>query len=154
MSEDDVKKYEDAFKSYAKELKKGKSMDDVVAEYNEAFGAEATASPSVQKIDKDTEDELNKAILALKEGEASYKIIGDDENTRVIYLIYKAPIKDKVAEYVNNEGEDGTDHRSTLLHEIKDDAFKELLNVIIEAGDVKMSSDCNGYNPSMFEKKK
>lgn len=149
MSKDEIKKYESAFKSYAAELKDGKSMDDVVAEYNEAFGAEATASPSVNKIDKDTTDELNKAILALKEGEASYKIIGDDENTRVIYLIYKAPIKDKVKEYVDDENQ-----RSGLLHEMKDEDFKKLLDAIIEKGDAEVSSDCNGYDPSIFEKKK
>lgn len=146
LSEDEVKKYEDAFKAYAEELKAGTSMDDVVAEYNEAFGAEATASPNVTKIDKDTEDELNKAILELKEGEASYKIIGDDENTRVIYLIYKAPIKDSVAEYVDDDSK-----RSNLLHEIKDDAFEELLDKVIEEKGCEPSSACNGYKPSMFE---
>lgn len=149
MSKDEAAEYEDAFKAYAAELKDGKSMDDVVAEYNEAFGAEATASPSVNKIDKDTTDELNKAILALKEGEAAYKIIGDDENTRVIYLIYKAPIKDKIAEYVDDENQ-----RSTLLHEMKDEDFDKLLYAIIDDGEAELSSACNSYNPSMFEKTK
>ena len=149
MSDEDVKKYEDAFKGYAKEVSGGKSMDDVVAEFNKDFGKEATASPNVTKIDKDTEDELNKAILALKEGEASYKIIGDDANTRVIYLIYKAPIKDKVAEYVDDDTQ-----RDNLLHEMKDDEFTELLKSTIEEQGFKLSGDCNGYQPSMFEKKK
>lgn len=149
MSKDEVNKYKSAFKSYAKELAAGTSMDDVVAEYNETFGAEATASPNVTKIDKDTEDELNKAILALKEGEATYKVIGDNDNTKVIYLIYKAPIKDKIAEYVDDETKS-----NNLLHEMKDDAFKELLDSIIEEKGCEPSSACNGYNPSMFEKKK
>ncbi len=149
MSKDDVKKYENAFKEYANELKDGKSMDDVVAEYNKAFDAEATASPNVTKIDKDTEDELNKEILKLKEGEAAYKIIGDDENTRVIYLIYKAPIKDKISEYVDDET-----NSLNLLHEMKDEDFEKLLKDLIETMNFKPSSDCNGYNPSMFEKKK
>ena len=149
MSESDIKKYEDAFKNYAKELSDGKSMDDVVEEYNKEFNAEATASPNVAKIDKDTEDELNKAILALKEGEASYKIIGDDETTRVIYLIYRAPIKDKVSEYVDDETK-----RDSLLHEMKDEEFEELIKNLIEDKGFKLSGDCNGYQPSLFEKTK
>ena len=148
LCKDEIQKYEDAFKGYAEEINAGKSMDDVVAEYNEAFGAQATASPNVTKIDKDTEDELNKAILALKEGEAAYKIIGDNENTRVIYLIYKAPIKDSAADYINDESK-----RSGLLHEMKDDTFKELLEAIIEAGNAELDSACNSYKPSMIEKK-
>ncbi len=149
LDKDEVKRYEDAFKSYAEEVSGGKSVDDVVAEYNEAFGAEATATPSVNKIDKDTTDELNKAILDLKEGEAAYKIIGDDENTRVIYLIYKAPIKDEIANYVDDETQ-----RSTLLHEMKDEDFEQLIKDIIKENDIELSSACNGYQPSLFEKTK
>ena len=149
LSEDEVKEYEEAFKAYAEEVKSGKSMDDVAAEFNEEFGEEATASPNVTKIDKDTEDELNKAILALKEGEAAYKIIGDDANTRQIYLIYKAPINDKVSEYIDDE-----DQKHSLLQEMKADAFDDLLESLIEEHDFKPSSACSGYKPSMFEKKK
>ena len=148
MSDKEVKKYEDAFKGYAKDLKGGKSMDDVVAAYNKAFDAEATANPTVVKIEKDTEDELSKAVLALKEGEATYKIIGDDDTTRMIYLIYRQPIKDKVAEYL-----DGDTQQNSLLHEMKDDDFDAIIDAIIEDGDAELPSACNSYKPSMFEEK-
>ena len=148
LSDKEVKKYEEAFKGYAKDLKGGKSMDDVVAAYNKAFKAEATASPSVTKIEKDTEDELSKTVLALKEGEATYKIIGEDATTRSIYLIYKLPIKDSVSEYM-----DGDSKQSGLLHEMKDDDFDALLKSIIEDGDAELSSACNDYKPEMFEEK-
>ena len=149
LSKKEIKKYEDAFKKYAQELKDGKPMDDVVKEYNKEFKAEATASPSVTKIEKDTTDELNKAVIALKDKDATSKVIGDDENTRVIYLIYKEPIKDKVKEYVDDEAK-----RSSLLHEMQDDTFDELLDVIVEGGNAELTSDCNSYKPSMFEEKK
>ena len=144
-----LKKYEDAFKGYAAELKGKTTMDDIVKKYNKAFDAEATASPSCVKIDKDTTDELSKAVLGLKEGEATYKIIGDDDNTKVIYLIYRQPIKDKVAEYI-----DGGTQQDNLLHEMKDDAFDELLKSIIEDGNADLPSCCNSYKPSMFEEEK
>lgn len=150
MSDKDIKKYEDAFKSYAKEVSDGKAMDDVVAEYNEEFGAEATSVPNVQKIDKDTDDELNKAVLSLKEGEATSVIIGKEgETNRTIYLIYKAPIKDKVSEYIDDETQ-----YDNLVHEMNEDAFEDLLKDLIEEKNFKPSSACSGYKPSMFEKKK
>ena len=149
LSAKEIKKYEDAFKGYAKEISGGAKMDDIVAKYNEEFGAETSANSNVTKIDKDTTDELNKAILALKEGEATYKIIGEEENSRVIYLIYRAPIKDSIKDYVDDENQ-----RASLLHEMKDDAFDAILDKIIEDGDCELSSACNGYQPSMFEKTK
>lgn len=148
MSKKEVQKYEDAFKAYAKDLKGGKSMDDVVEKYNKAFKAEATANPTVVKIEKDTTDELSKAVLGLKEGEATYKIIGDDDTTRMIYLIYRQPIKDKISEYL-----DGGTKQSGLLHEMKDDDFDKLLKAIIEDENIELSSACNSYKPSMFEEK-
>ncbi len=92
---------------------------------------------------------MNKAVIALKDKDATSKVIGDDENTRVIYLIYKEPIKDKVKEYVDDEAK-----RSSLLHEMQDDTFDELLDVIVEGGNAELTSDCNSYKPSMFEEKK
>ncbi len=148
MSDKEVKKYEDAFKGYVKDVKNGKSMDEVVKTYNKKFDAEASATPSVVKIEKDTKDELSKAVLALKEGEVTYKIIGDDATTRMIYLIYRQPIKDKVSEYL-----DGDSKQSSLLHELKDDDFEDLLKGLIEDEDIKISSACNSYKPSMFEEK-
>ena len=149
LDKKELKKLEDAFKGYVKDIKGGKSMDDVVEKYNKAFDAEISASPSVTKIAKDTEDELSKAVLALKEGEVTYKIIGDDENTRVIYLIYRQPIKDKVSEYI-----DGDSQQNNLLHEMKDDAFDEVLDAIIEDGKAELPSMCSSYKPSMFEEEK
>ena len=149
LSKAEIKKYTDAFKGYVSELNNGAKMDDVVAEYNAAFGTETTANSNVTKIDKDTTDELNKAILALKEGQATYKIIGEDETSRVIYLIYKAPIKNSIKDYVDDENQ-----RANLLHEMKDDAFQELLDKYVEDGNCELSSDCNGYQPSLFEKTK
>lgn len=156
LSADEIKKYEDAFKAYVQEINAGKSIDDVAAEYKQAFGIDdsdesAASIPDSQekKIEKDSEDELDKVILGLKEGQATYKIIGEEETSRVIYLIYKAPIKSKTSDYIDDESK-----RSNLLHEMKDDAFSDLLDELVETNDIKPSSACNGYQPSYFEKKK
>ena len=37
---------------------------------------------------------------------------------------------------------------------MKDDAFQELLDKYVEDGNCELSSDCNGYQPSLFEKTK
>ena len=146
MTEADVKKYTDAFDGYAAEINGGAKFSDILSKYNEAFSASATATERITEMDADTEDELQKAIIALKEGEAKQIIIGSDESSRQIYLIYKEPIADTTATYFENQ-----DNRSAVLNNMKEDDFTELLKEIAKGISIDKSSACNNYKPSMFE---
>jgi len=143
MSDEEVKKYEKAFKAYAKDINSGKAFSEVLNDYNTAFEASATATENVQKIDKDTTDELNKQILSLKEGQAKYKIIGDDAKTRQIYVIYRVPIASEKS-YLS-------EHKDEVLSEMKSDDFTKLLESIAKELKIDRSSACDSYKPSMFE---
>lgn len=147
LSDEEVKAYEDAFNGYADSLKNGEAFADVVAAYQAAYDvADDPTQSNVAIIDKDTTDDIQKAILELKEGEAAVKIIGDDEDSRRIYLLYKAPIADKVEEYIGDES-----NRLSVLYEMKQDDFDQLLQDLAATLSVDKSSACNSYKPKMFE---
>jgi len=146
MSDDEVKGYQDNFKKYADQISSGsKTISEVLDAYNEAYGAEATLTEDIKKIDEDTTDELEKAISALKEGETKSVIIGDDANTRQIYLIYRAPISDE-KDYTKD-----SNNRLSVISEMKTDEFNDLLQSIAAELTVTKSSAMNSYMPSMFE---
>lgn len=146
MSDEQVKEYTDAFDAYAAAVNGGAAFSDQLSAYNEAFSASATANDNVSKIDEDTTDELQKAVLALKEGEAKQITIGSDEKSRQIYLIYKDPIKDVTESYFKEDGK-----RDSVLAAMKNDDFKDLLKTIALALPIDKSSACKSYKPSMFE---
>ena len=84
----------------------------------------------------------------MAEGEASYLTVGDDDNTKVMYFLYKEPIANQVENYIGDETQ-----RDTVLHEMKDDEFEKLLEQVGEELDVTVSSACRSYQPKTFEEK-
>ena len=150
LSKDEIKSIKDDFKNYVSEIKDGTSIDDVVAQFNEAEGNESDASQSgVERMDESSIGEnLVAEINKLKEGEASYKVIGDDENTQVIYFFYKAPIKDSINDYIKDETQ-----RAAVLQEMKGDAFNDHLDEVAENLDLTISGACKGYTAKTLEKK-
>lgn len=147
LPDEEIKAYEADFKSYADAVMSGTGFEDVVKSYQEAYEIEEDPSQSsVSVIDPDTEDEIEKAVLELKEGEAVYKIIGDDENTRQIYLLYREPIADEIDAYIKDET-----NRTGVLYEMKNKDFDKLLQDLAATLDIDKSSACNSYKPKMFE---
>lgn len=151
LSKDEIKAITADFKSYVNDIKDGKSIDDVVADYTESEGLDSDPSQSGVEIMKDSSigDNLVAEIDKLKEGKASYAVIGDDENTRVIYFFYKAPIADSIEAYIGDETQ-----RATVLQEMKGDTFNDYLDEVAESLEVSISSTCKSVNPSRFEESK
>ena len=146
MTEEEVAKYQSYFDLYAKRINENTAtFGQMLEHYQNHFDAEATATEDVKKIDEDTTDELEKNILTLKEGEAKSVIIGDDENSRQIYLIYKAPIADE-KDYPKDSS-----NRLSVISEMKTDDFKDLLKSVAAELNISKSSAVNSYKPSMFE---
>ena len=59
-------------------------------------------------------------------------------------------IKDKVEEYTAAD----SDNRNSVLSSMKHEDFDKLLEEYAEKMDIKLSSACDSYKPSMFEAKK
>ena len=147
LSADEIAAYEAAFRGYADALTAGTAYDEVVSDYMTAYDLESDpTTESVEIIDEDTEDEIMQTILGMQDGEAVVKIIGDEDNTKQIYLIYREPITEQLEAYT-----DPDQNRSTVLSEMKSEAFEELLKDLIEDRGITLSPACNGYKPSMFE---
>lgn len=157
MSDEDIKKYTDAFDGYAAAINGGAAFSDQVTAYNEAFSSSATSIDKTLKIDADTEDKLQKEVLTLKEGEAKQVVIYqdkknddgetvEDKDSGIIYLIYKEPIADTTEAYFAQDNV-----KDSMLHTMKDDEFKKLLQDIADSLSIDKSSDIDDYEPSMFE---
>ena len=148
MTEEEIKAYQDAFEGYAATLSKGGSFDDVLAKYQE--DNEITDDPhteNVEVIADDETDEIKTAVKDLKDGEAIVKTIGDSDEPKQMYLIYREPIANQLEAYT-----DPDQNRSTVISEMKHDAFHDLIDELVEQLNITLSSACNSYKPSMFEK--
>ena len=146
MDEQQITRHKNYFQLFADRINDGtNTFSEMLDAYNVKFDAAATATEDVKKIDEDTTDELEKAIASLKEGEAKYTIIGDDENSRQIYLIYKAPITDE-KDYLKDDN-----NRLSVVSNMKTDDFNDLLKDVAAKLVIDKSSACDSYKPSMFE---
>ena len=145
LSDEEIAELEDDFKGYADDINDGSAFSSILEEYNTDYSAEATATENVSNIDEDTEDEIMKEILSLKEGEAKSVTIGDTDTTKKVYVIYKAPIASE-----ENYLED-SNNRLNVLSDMKTDDFDDLLKTIYKDLKVDISSACASYKPSMFE---
>lgn len=154
FSEDKIKKYTADFDAYAAAINGGATFSEQFESYKQAYNASAAAEENVVYLDPDydtgskTYNALRDAIIALKEGEAKQIIIGDDEKSQSIYLIYKEPIADTTEEYL---GEDKDSKRDEIISVAKQDDFNELLKTIAASISIDKSSAINDYKPSMFE---
>lgn len=150
LSEDKIAAYQKEFDGYAKTLSSGGSYDDVIADYMKAHDiTEDPTTSNVEVIDKETTDQLMKAILGMKDGQAMTIEIGETDTTKQLYVLYREPIANQLKAYTDPE-----QHRDDVLSSMKHEEFDELLEKYIEEKGVKLSSDCGKYNPSMFEAKK
>lgn len=150
LSESEIADYQKEFDGYAKTLSEGGSYDDVVNSYMEAHSIDSDPSTSnVEIIAEDTEDEILKTIKDMKDGEAITLVIGETDDTKQLYLIYREPIKNQLEAYT-----DPDQNRDTVLSEMKHEEFDELLKKYAEDKNYTLSSSCSSYKPSMFEGKK
>ena len=149
LSDEEIASYQSAFAEYASTLSDGGSFADVVAKYNESFGKEEEVTdPTVTKLEKDSTDEIQKTLKDMKDGQAMTVEIGEDENSKQLHLLYREKIEDQYESYTDPKGE----NKTSILKEMKQEDFEKLLDDAAE--DIKLSSACNSYKPSMFESKK
>lgn len=147
LSEDEIAAYQKDFNSYASTLSEGGSYDDVVEKYKEAYDVtDDPTTANVEVIDADTTDELLKTIKDMKDGQAMTIEIGDDENSKQLYLLYREPIENQLEAYTDPE-----QHKDDVLSSMKHEEFDDLLKKLAEDMNITLSSACGGYKPSMFE---
>ena len=150
LSQDEIAAYQKSFDGYASKLSSGTSFDDVVKEYMSDYNIEEDPrTENVEVISEDDTDELKKTIKGLKDGQAMTVTIGEEDNTKQIYVVYREPIADKVEEYTAAD----SDNRNDVLSKMKHEDFDKLLETYAEEQGIKLSSACDSYQPSMFEAK-
>ena len=161
LSEDEIAKYEKDFESYASTLSSGGSFDDVLKKYMDKYEIEEDPhTENVTILDEDATDEVMKAISELKDGEAKAITIGDTDESKQIYLIYREPIEEQVDAYTKTatgdeaETETAQSNRDSVLSNMKSEEFEQLIKDYIEELGLKLSSACNSFKPSMFEQTK
>ena len=150
LSEEEIAAYQKDFSDYAVTLSEGGSYDDVINKYMEKYSVEENpTTESVEVIDKETTDDILKAILDMKDGQALTLEVGDDDTSKQLYLIYREPIENQVEAYTDPE-----QHKDDVLSEMKHEEFEDMLKTFTEELNITLSSACNSYNPSMFEETK
>lgn len=150
LSEKEIADYQKEFSGYAETLSGGGSFSDVLDKYMKAHDIENDPSVSnVSVIDEENSSEVLKAIAGMKDGESMTIEIGDTDETKQLYLLYREPIKNQLEAYT-----DPNQNRSTVLYQMKHEDFHELLEKFVEDNGLTLSSDCDSYSPSMFEQKK
>lgn len=147
FSEDDIKKYEKNYKGYADSLNSGSEFSKVVEKFMKDETLENDPSTSnVEIMDESViGEDLVSAINELKEGEASYKTIGE-EDSQVLYLFYKEPIKNQVNNYIEDET-----NRASVLQSFKGEEFERYIDELANALEITISDAVSKYTPSMFE---
>ena len=148
LSKKEISKIEDQYKGYVEDIKNGKSVDDVAKKMMKDQKLES--DPSVKNVepleDSAIGEDLVAAIKELKEGEASYKIIGE-EDSQVIYFFYKEPIDKQVKAYIDDES-----NSKSVLQNFKGEEFQTYIDELAEG----LKPDVNEkaikkYTPSFME---
>lgn len=150
LSADKIAEYQKDFDGYAATLSDGGSYADVVAEYMKKYAVEEDpTTENVEDIDEESTDEIMKAILDMKDGQAMTVVIGDDDASKQIYLVYREPIENQVEAYTDPE-----QHKNDVLSAMKHEEFDEMLKKLAEEMNITLSSACDSYKPSRFEETK
>ena len=110
---------------------------------------EDPTTENVEDIDEESTDEIMKTILDMKDGQAMTVVIGDDDTTKQIYLVYREPIENQVEAYTDPE-----QHKNDVLSAMKHEEFDEMLKKLAEEMNINLSSACDSYKPSRFEETK
>ncbi len=151
ISEEEIKKYEDSFSGYVNDINDGKDVKDIISKYKSDFeAADDSIISNVENLDDASiGEDIKNEILDLKEGSASYKIIGNDDASKVIYFFYKEPIKNQVKNYIEDDTK-----KISLLQALKGDEFNKYLEDVAETIEPGISSACKNYDLKKFEKAK
>lgn len=150
LSADKIAEYQKDFDSYAATLSDGGSYADVVAEYMKKYAVEEDpTTENVEDIDEESTDEIMKTILDMKDGQAMTVVIGDDDASKQIYLVYREPIENQVEAYTDPE-----QHKNDVLSAMKHEDFDDMLKKLAEEMNITLSSACDSYKPSRFEETK
>ncbi|WP_316608050.1 hypothetical protein [uncultured Ruminococcus sp.] len=165
LSDEEIAKYQKDFEGYASTLSGGGSFDDVLKQYMEAYNVtEDPHTENVAVLDDSATDEVMKTIKEMKDGQAMTITVGDDADSKQIYLIYREPIEKQVDAYTKTEepkaeatGDEAApdttaeSNRDTVLEKMKSDEFDELMKKYAKDAGIALSSACKNYKPSMFE---
>lgn len=149
MSDEDIAEIESTLQGYADNINSGAgTFTEQMVEYTAL--KELESDPSTSAVENLDESSLNEDVVAalkeLEEGTASLVKIGEAENA-YYYLIYKAPIADSIADYIEDET-----NSFNILSAMKSDEFQDMLTNTAESlGIQENTSVVNSYKPSMFE---
>lgn len=149
MSDEDIAEIESTLQGYADNINNGAgTFADQMVEYTAL--KELESDPSTSAVENLDESSLNEDVIAalneLEEGKASLVKVGEAENA-YYYLIYKAPIADSVADYIEDET-----NSFNVLNAMKSEEFQDMLTAKAEElGIQENTSVVNSYKPSMFE---
>lgn len=149
MSDEDIAEIESTLQGYADNINNGAgTFAEQMVEYTAL--KELESDPSTSAVENLEDSSLNEDVVAalneLEEGKASLVKVGEAENA-YYYLIYKAPIADSVADYIEDET-----NSFNVLSAMKSDEFQDMLTAKAEElGIQENTSVVNSYKPSMFE---
>lgn len=149
MSDEDIAEIESILQGYADNINSGAgTFTEQMVEYTAL--KELESDPSTSAVENLDESSLNEDVVAalkeLEEGTASLVKIGEAENA-YYYLIYKAPIADSIADYIEDET-----NSFNILSAMKSDEFQDMLTTTAESLGIQENTGVvNSYKPSMFE---
>lgn len=149
MSDEDIAEIESTLQGYAENINNGAgTFAEQMVEYTAL--KELESDPSTSAVENLEDSSLNEDVVAalneLEEGKASLVKVGEAENA-YYYLIYKAPIADSVADYIEDET-----NSFNVLSAMKSEEFQDMLTAKAEElGIQENTSVVNSYKPSMFE---
>ena len=149
MSDEDITEIESTLQGYADNINNGAgTFAEQMVEYTAL--KELESDPSTSAVENLEDSSLNEDVIAalneLEEGKASLVKVGEAENA-YYYLIYKAPIADSVADYIEDET-----NSFNVLSAMKSEEFQDMLTAKAEElGIQENTSVVNSYKPSMFE---
>lgn len=149
MSDEDIAEIESTLQGYADNINNGAgTFAEQMVEYTAL--KELESDPSTSAVENLEDSSLNEDVVAalneLEEGKASLVKVGEAENA-YYYLIYKAPIADSVADYIEDET-----NSFNILSAMKSEEFQDMLTAKAEElGIQENTSVVNSYKPSMFE---
>ena len=147
LSDKEIKEITSKFEGYVADTNAGKNVDDVVKAYmKDEDIKEDPSSRGVEIMDESViGEDLVKAIEDLKEGQATYKVVGEGD-TKVIYYLYKEPIDKQVKTYIGDAV-----NRSSVLQSYKGEEFQSYIDTLADEIEFTVSKAVNAYEPADFE---
>ena len=146
LSDDEIKKVKSEFEGYVKQIKDGKSMDDVAESYKKNNGEDAgDPVSSTEAFDKlSMGDDFKEALEKLDSKKATTITVGEG-NSAMLYFIYKDDIKSIAKNYLK----DGEQHKAVLAN-MKSEDFQDYIKELIKSLKYEKNSAVDSYDPKMF----